>query len=80
MTTIFESFFKMLIKERIDENNIPLSTFYKGEQTAPIALFDKLLSSKPRQITKGLIVSNNFNFANLNELNQIFLDMKLLPF
>lgn len=57
MITIFESFFRTLIKERIDEYNIPLATFYKGEQTAPIALFDKLLNSKPRQITKGIIVA-----------------------
>ena len=71
MISIFENYFKILVKERINEYNTSLSTFYQGEQKASITLFDNLLSGHTR-ITKGLIVANDFNFGNPHVVNYIF--------
>jgi hypothetical protein len=71
MISIFENYLKILIKERIDEYDISPSELYQGEAAAPIKLLDNLISSQSR-ITKGLIIANDFKFANLQVINKVF--------
>jgi hypothetical protein len=73
LVSIMENFFRDLIQQRVDEYNLSLNLFFQGHITIAVGRFNEMLGKK--NITRGTIVANEFNFANYKEINDKFTDL-----
>lgn len=73
LVSVMEDFFKTLVRERVDEYKIPISSLYSGEAKMSIHHLDELLSNKKKGThTTGEIIANESSFANFREINTLF--------
>lgn len=73
-----EYFFRNEVKNIVDNNDMDISKVLSGEISFSVSQLDALLKNK--YLTKGNIVASSFNFAKLDEINELFSKLLGLDF
>jgi hypothetical protein len=78
LVSVMEYFFKNEARRVVDEYDMDIARLFKGEVTIPFSNLEYLI--KEGSITKGNVIASSFNFANLNDLNELFSKLLNLNF
>lgn len=73
ITTIVEQYFINQARRVVDEYGLDITELFKDEICVPIAHLDRIL--KEHKLTKGNIVASSYNFADPNQINELFIKL-----
>jgi hypothetical protein len=73
-----EHFFRSEAKHVVDKNDKDITSLFSGQMSFSVSQLDKML--KDRILTKGNIVASSYNFANLDDMNNVFSKLLNLDF
>lgn len=66
--SMFENYMSNKAQQLVDKADLDITTLFKEEIVIPTSLFNVV----KEQVTKGKIVGMSYNFANLDDVNEVF--------
>ena len=82
ISTFIEQYFKNLARRIVDKERLDVTKLFKDEIRIPISQLDSILAQG--KLTKGYIVASSYNFADPNQIDELFtyllkLDLRIEP-